>query len=72
MSIEKCFAVYFPLRSKTVCTLKTAKWATGVSGIILGGFNLKWFFTVKSGIRMSTGHHTCFSTDHYHYAFESV
>ena len=26
MSIEKCFAVYFPLKSKSVCTLKTAKW----------------------------------------------
>ena len=28
MSIEKCFTVYFPLKSKTVCTVKTAKWAT--------------------------------------------
>ena len=30
MSDEKCFAVYFPLKSKTVCTLKTAKWPTGI------------------------------------------
>ena len=23
MSLEKCFAVYFPLKSKTVCTVKS-------------------------------------------------
>ena len=29
MAIEKFFALYFPLKSKTICTVKTAKWATG-------------------------------------------
>ena len=44
MSIEKCFAVYFPLKSKTVCTVKTAKWATGVVGVALAAFNVINFF----------------------------
>ena len=44
MSIEKCFAVYFPLKSKTVCTVKTAKWATGIVGVILAGYNSIQFF----------------------------
>ena len=35
MSIEKCFAVYFPLRAKTACTVKTAKWSAVVVGVIL-------------------------------------
>ena len=44
MSIEKCFVVYFPLRSKTICTVRTAKWATGIAGIILAGYNSIHFF----------------------------
>ena len=44
MSLEKCFAVYFPLKSKTVCTVKTAKWATGVVGVALAAFNVINFF----------------------------
>ena len=39
MSLEKCFAVYFPLKSKTVCTVTTAKWVTGTLGVILAGYN---------------------------------
>ena len=42
MSIEKCFVIYFPLKSKTVCTVKTAKWATGVVGFILVGYDLQY------------------------------
>ena len=59
MSLEKCFAVYFPLKSKTICTVKTAKWATGVVGIILGGYNLVHFFLRESRISKSSGHHVC-------------
>ena len=45
MSLEKCFAVYFPLRSKTVCTVRIAKWTTGVVGIVLAAFNVINFFS---------------------------
>ena len=30
MSVEKCFALYFPLKAKTVCTVRTAKWSTAI------------------------------------------
>ena len=40
MSVEKCFAVYFPLKSITVCTVRTAKWATGIVGVILAGYDI--------------------------------
>ena len=45
MCIEKCFAVYFPLKSKTVCTIRTAKWATGILGVVLAAFNAINFFS---------------------------
>ena len=57
MSIEKCFAVYFPLKSKSICALKTAKWATRIVGIILASCDSVYFFVTQS--RESNGHHTC-------------
>ena len=59
MSLEKCFAVYFPLKSKTVCTVKTAKWATGICGVIMAGYNSLFFFVIKAGIIESSGFDTC-------------
>ena len=44
MSIEKCFAVYFPLKSKTVCTIRTAKWTTGVVGVVLAAYDTNNLF----------------------------
>ena len=35
MSLEKCFVLYFPLKAKTIFTVKTAKW---VSGFVLLSF----------------------------------
>ena len=58
MSLEKCFAVYFPLKSKTVCTVKTAKWATGAVGVVLAIFNTNNLF-LKSHFVKSSGGHTC-------------
>ena len=54
MSLEKCFAVYFPLKSKTVCTVKTAKWATGIVGFILAGYDSVYFFALESVIIMGS------------------
>ena len=59
MSLEKCFAVYFPLKSKTVCTVKTAKWSTSIVGIIMAGYNLVYIFVLKSSIIKSSGRYTC-------------
>ena len=65
MSIEKCFAVYFPLKSKTVCTVRTAKWTTAVVGAIIAGCNSLYFFIVESAISKSHGHHACIFSDDY-------
>ena len=39
MSIEKFFALYFPLKSKLICTVKTAKWVCGISAVLYGAYN---------------------------------
>ena len=72
MSIEKCFAVYFPLKSKTVCTVKTAKWSTGTVGVILAGYNLQWFAFYKSRVSKSSDYTTCVYTEHHHIAFDII
>ena len=61
MSVEKCFAVYFPFKSKTVCTVRTAKWATGIVGFILAGYDSVYFYAMES--RLSKGRHDCFFID---------
>ena len=55
--ISKCFAVYFPLKSKTICTVKTGKWATGIVGIVLVGYNYV-YFCCRISILKSSGCHT--------------
>ena len=59
MSFEKCFAVYFPLKSKTVCTIKRAKWATGIIGTILAGSDSVYFFVIESKSIDSCGRQGC-------------
>ena len=72
MSVEKCFAVYYPLKSKTFCTLKTAKWSTGIVGFILAGYNVHWFIVVESKISKWSGLPSCVPTKYYHNIFLSV
>ena len=60
MSLEKCFAVYFPLKSKSICTVRTAKWATGIVGTILASYNITHFFANESDFSKYYGHYTCF------------
>ena len=65
MSIEKYFAVFFPLKAKTVCTVKTSKWATGILGVILAAYNTIQFFDKKSFFIEPYGRYTClFGFDH--------
>ena len=73
MSIEKCFAVYFPLKAKAVCTVKTAKWVTGIVGVILAGYDSINFYAMESDIYYYTGYHDCFfNTDNYHVILSAV
>ena len=66
MSIEKFFALYFPLKSKTVCTLKTAKWVTGVSALIFFSYNVQYLILYKSIKINRVG--TCISINKNHLA----
>ena len=45
--MEKFFALYFPLKTKTVCTVSRARKVSLVTAIIFIGFNLQYFFITK-------------------------
>ena len=47
MCIEKFLALYFPLRMKTFCTVKTARLVTGISAIVFVAYNMQNFFVWK-------------------------
>ena len=47
MSVEKCFAVYFLLKAKSVCTVRRAKWACFIFGIILVGYDSVYIFITE-------------------------
>ena len=66
MSIEKCFAVYFPLKSKTVCTVRTAKWATGAVGVILAAYDLQWFVVMESSFDEWSDNYICIENEYYY------
>ena len=42
------YSLYFPLKSKTVCTVKTAKWVTGVSALIFFSYDVQYLILYKS------------------------
>ena len=44
MTLEKCFALYFPLQSKSVCTVRTAKKFSLIAAFVLFVFNLHLIF----------------------------
>ena len=69
--MKKCFAVYFPLRAKTVCTVKTAKWTTGIVGIVLSSYDLVYFMGIESFIKFS-GLHACIFNGDYWVVLEAV
>ena len=71
MSLEICFAVYFPLKSKSVCTVKTSKWATGIVGIILAGYDSMYFVAFDTFIKPS-GNKDCVLNKKYMIALWSV
>ena len=48
MSVEKIIALYFPFKSRNVCTVRTAKWASGIAFVFFCLLNFFWFFVVKA------------------------
>ena len=59
MSVEKCFAVYFPLKSKTISTIRKAKLVTGAAGVVLAAFNTIIFF-LESCFSKSSNQYFCY------------
>ena len=47
ISVEKFFAFYFPLKTKTVCTVSMARRVSLVTVLIFVGFNLQFLFIGK-------------------------
>ena len=47
MSVEKCIALYLPFKRRNICTVRTAKWTSGIAFVIFFLLNLFWFFVVK-------------------------
>ena len=48
MSVDKFIALYFPLKAKTIYTVKTSKWSSGFAFIIFVLFDAQFFFAVKA------------------------
>ena len=44
MSIEKCFALYFPLKTKSICTVGTAKQISMGAALALSAFNVQFVY----------------------------
>ena len=47
ISVEKCFALYFPFKFKTVCTVKTAKRVSLLTALIYAAFFSQVFYFAK-------------------------
>ena len=58
MTIEKCIALYFPLKTKSICTVKTAKIVSFIAGSLLLGFNLQFVFLYTTH-KDSNGYKCC-------------
>ena len=43
MSLEKFFALYFPLKTRSVCTVRTTRWQSAITGLIFIIFNTQAF-----------------------------
>ena len=48
MSLEKFFALYFPLKSISICTVRNAKWVTGITAVIFVAFESQHFFLIEA------------------------
>ena len=58
MSIEKFFALYFPLKTRSVCTVLTARWVSVGTALIFIIFNAQAFF-IYDAKTYSDGYHLC-------------
>ena len=55
MSLEKFFALYFPLKTRSVCTVHSARWASAITGLIFIIFNTQAFFIYDAQVHSNGG-----------------
>ena len=48
MSLEKFFALFFPIRAKQICTVRTAKIVCAFSAFIFAAFDSQFFFVIDA------------------------
>ena len=47
MTAEKCFALYFPLKARYICTVRSAQWTSVVMVTVFLVYNSQSFFVMK-------------------------
>ena len=47
ITTEKCFALYFPFKTKTICTVKTARRVSLVTAVLFAALNSSFFYFGK-------------------------
>ena len=52
MSVEKCFALYFPLKAKYLCTIEKAKRVTLATVVVTLLYNIQYCFSLSSDVIM--------------------
>ena len=57
MTVEKCFALYFPLKGKIVCTLINAKKISAVAALVFFAFDMQHLFIFDT--KTSGGQQSC-------------
>ena len=67
MTVEKCFALYFPLQSKSICTVSTAKKVSAVAALVLFGFNFQLVFILDAKTNQNGENHCVWVRVHQRY-----
>ena len=71
MSVEKFIVLYFPLKAKVVCTLRTVKWASFITAFLVIAFDVQFFFIQE--YRKVDGLERCvYSNKEYGFLLENV
>ena len=71
MSVEKFIVLYFPLKAKVVCTLRTARLACLISALIVIAFDVQFLFTVELQI-IDSLQRCVYSNVEYGFVFEKI
>ena len=50
MTVERCVAIWFPLKAKKLCSVQNAVWVTVVVAVVFLIFDGQWFFVTEENI----------------------